>query len=182
MELKSLNESLAAFGPPALFVGEDRRRYDGMCAEFMVAVNPNDFIEQMLTRDIVDLEWDILRLRRLKAGVYASAIALGLGSALAEQKVQVKGDFVDSWIRKEPTAIKQMNEFVTKGEVDLDRLMADCLSDSLDHIDRLDLHITRVEARRNAHLREIEQRRAALGSRLRSAVAAIEAKPTSHAA
>jgi hypothetical protein len=57
----------ASLGPPPLIEGEDGTAYNQLYRSMTVAVKPKDFLEEIWVRDIVDLSWDVLRLRRLKA-------------------------------------------------------------------------------------------------------------------
>ena len=59
-------QRLSVFGPPLLLGGEDAGAYDQLLARFCAAVKPVDVIDEMLTADIVALEWEVLRWRRLK--------------------------------------------------------------------------------------------------------------------
>ena len=68
--LKNTSARLAPFGPPPLITGEDADAYEQILARVSSQVAPKDFIEEMLLIDIVDLTWEIARLRRLKAGLY----------------------------------------------------------------------------------------------------------------
>jgi hypothetical protein len=59
-------QQLAPFGPPLLLEGEDEVAYDELLARVCAAVKPVNVIEEMFVADVVFLEWEILRLRRLK--------------------------------------------------------------------------------------------------------------------
>src|SRR5580692_1110966 len=52
-------------GEPTLLLGEDARGYDELLAQVSRVLVPRDVIEDMWIRDVVDLAWDVLRLRRL---------------------------------------------------------------------------------------------------------------------
>jgi hypothetical protein len=54
-------------GAPPLVGGEDAAAYDELLARVAGAVAPADVLEEMWVRDVVDLAWETLRLRRLKA-------------------------------------------------------------------------------------------------------------------
>jgi hypothetical protein len=56
-----------ALGPPPLIAGEEGAAYDLLHGSVTAAAKPKDFLEEIWVRDIVDLSWDVLRLRRLKA-------------------------------------------------------------------------------------------------------------------
>src|SRR5215475_3116032 len=70
-------QRLALFGPPPLIEGEDAAAYDQLLARIFAAVKPVDVIDEMFTADIVSLEWEVLRLRRLK---WSLIRARGLGA------------------------------------------------------------------------------------------------------
>jgi hypothetical protein len=59
-------QRLAVFGPPLLLEGEDAAAYDELLARVCTAVKPVDVIDEMLVAEIVALEWEVLRWRRLK--------------------------------------------------------------------------------------------------------------------
>jgi hypothetical protein len=59
-------QRLALFGPPLLIEGEDAAAYDQLLARICAAVKPVDIIDEMFIADVVSLQWDVLRYRRLK--------------------------------------------------------------------------------------------------------------------
>ena len=59
-------QRLALFGPPPLLEGEDAAAYDQLLARIYAAVKPVDIIDEMFIVDVVSLEWEVLRWRRLK--------------------------------------------------------------------------------------------------------------------
>ena len=59
-------QRLALFGPPPLIEGEDAAAYDELLACVRAAVKPVDIIDEMFIADVVSLEWEVLRCRRLK--------------------------------------------------------------------------------------------------------------------
>jgi hypothetical protein len=54
------------FGPPPVLEGEDGAAYDELFGRVCAAVRPVDVIDEMLMADVVALEWEVLRWRRLK--------------------------------------------------------------------------------------------------------------------
>ncbi len=61
------------FGEPPLLAGEDAAAYLELSEKIYDAINPQDAIEELWARDVVDLFWDSLRLRRLKVKLIAGA-------------------------------------------------------------------------------------------------------------
>ena len=59
-------QRLAFFGPPPLLEGEDAALYDDLVGRMCAAVKPVDIIDELYIADLVTLEWDIMRGRRLK--------------------------------------------------------------------------------------------------------------------
>ena len=72
-------------GPPVLLEGEDIAQYEGLLARVTAAVVSADIIEEFWVRDMVDLVWEALRLRRLKVEfasfVHCSGFAASAGPA-----------------------------------------------------------------------------------------------------
>ena len=52
--------------PPRLWDGDEPTGYDLLQAQISGSLGPKDFLEEIWTRDGVDLVWEIFRLRRIK--------------------------------------------------------------------------------------------------------------------
>jgi hypothetical protein len=61
--------SAQLFGPPLLLEGEDAAAYDLLFTQVFAAIKPVDVIDEMLINDLVALQWEVLRWRRLKLSV-----------------------------------------------------------------------------------------------------------------
>jgi hypothetical protein len=59
-------QRLALFGPPPLIEGEDAAAYDQLLARIFATLKPVDIIDEIFISDFAFLEWEVLRLRRLK--------------------------------------------------------------------------------------------------------------------
>ena len=59
--------ALAFLASSPLIAGEDAAAYDDLSARMSRMLTPSDILEQIWVRDVVDLTWETLRLRRLKA-------------------------------------------------------------------------------------------------------------------
>ena len=78
-------QRLALFGPPPLIEGEDAAAYEQLLARICAAVGPVDVIDEMFTADVVSLEWEVLRLRRLKWSLIRAPALKALEDFLAEK-------------------------------------------------------------------------------------------------
>jgi hypothetical protein len=232
-----------ALGQPLLLEGEDATAYDELLGRLCAAVKPVDIIDEILTGDMAQLEWEVLRWRRLKVALmgalqtktlkfvldkrlecnphskyfvdYLSEIlqdnleeeSANAAKVLAAKYVEGKRDAVDkvnevlagiernidqvmadSWnrtveelvqgfVRHNPEAVAMIQQLLADLGLTLDALLVNELSERpkcLDHIERIDCLTSSAESRRNACLREIERRRAALGGALRRGVQEIE--------
>ena len=63
-------DRVVAIAPAPLLPGEQEADYaDHVRCAIVSGAQPRDAIEEFLTRDVIDLTWEVLRLRRLKAGL-----------------------------------------------------------------------------------------------------------------
>src|SRR5712671_6235634 len=73
---------LALLGPRPLIDGEDATNYDVILERISADVAPADFVEEIWVRNIVDLVWESVRLRRLKSHLLQAAAHEGLAQVL----------------------------------------------------------------------------------------------------
>ena len=164
------------FGPAPLAEGEVACAYDELLLRISCAVRPADIFEEIWVRDIVDLTWEALRLRRLAAGLMTvgarRALELDLRPLVGFD--QARG-MARGWAAREPMAVGEVAEHLAANGIAMENLAAKGLGLELDSIERVDRMTMAAEARRNAALREIDRHRATLARRLRAAVAEAEA-------
>jgi hypothetical protein len=158
------------FGSPPLTALDDPSAYVALLARVQGIICPKDVIEEIYMRDVVDLVWESLRLRRLKvalldarahSGVKAVLTPL-IGSALAHELA-----FRAS--RSDPEARRKVVEHLASAGLSLEAASAETLCQNLDAIERIDRMISSAEARRANMLREIERHRGTLAAALRRA-------------
>jgi hypothetical protein len=131
-----------------LLEGENAASYDELLACICAAVKPVDVIEEMFIADVVALEWEILRWRRLKLGLIRAhvlgALKYFLGRNLDDDD-QYQDDFARDLTeviqeklppdqqkdfartlayqcaQKEPTAVKEVERILNSDEWELDQ-------------------------------------------------------------
>jgi hypothetical protein len=91
-----------------------------------------------------------------------------------EARDKTAQELVQGYVRREPDAMRVVNELLTDSGMSMDDLIAKALRKNLDATERIDRLITLTEGRRNAALREIERHRMSLAERLRRSVQQIE--------
>ena len=99
------------FGPPPLLENESQETYDTLLSRVTGAVNPKDIIEEIWVYDIVDLVWEILRLRGLKLTLLSASAGRGL-----EKLYQTHGQYdmsglIAEWSVREPLAVAEVERF-----------------------------------------------------------------------
>ena len=68
--------------PAPLLPGEKQADYADVAVRVVRAAKPRDAIEEFLIRDVIDLTWEILRLRRVKSGLLKASMNAGVGEIL----------------------------------------------------------------------------------------------------
>jgi hypothetical protein len=157
------NSGRAIFGRLPLIRGESGCAYDELCARIAASVKPKDFIEEIWVRDIADLSWEVFRLRRVKAKLWTSQMAIAIRSAL--QGVCGEAEAKKLSRQWETGAIDQIDQLTPT----IEAITADAFLAKSEEFERLDRTIMKAEARRNAALREVERRRFSMAQALRRA-------------
>src|SRR5215469_17968481 len=76
---------LDCVGPPRVFRGEDAAAHHELLGQICAALQPRDVLEQIWVRDIVDLVWEIFRLRRMKTEFMNEGASDGLNIVLEKR-------------------------------------------------------------------------------------------------
>jgi hypothetical protein len=167
--------------PAPLLPGEDEAGYARLSARFLAAVKPTDFVEELLLRDAIDLTWDILRLRRMKAGLLRAAARKGVRNVLSTIgyakafDLSGKADrFTQEWASGKVSTRREFEEILKKAGLTMDDVMAQAFAQEIDAFERFDRMLASAEARRNNALREIDRHRSALGAAVRQVVDEVE--------
>lgn len=169
--LSSTNADLQALlGPPPLILGEDNNAYAELLAHVQASVRPKDIIEEFWVRDVVDLVWEALRLRRLKANLLVVTAQKAITKVLTPViGFTVAKEAAGKWSTREPESVDEFEEILRDTGLSMDVVMAQALHIRLDDIERIDRMIMSAEVRRNAVLREVDRHRAAFADALRRA-------------
>ena len=147
-------ERLALFGPPLLLEGENASAYDQLLGRVCAAVKPVDIIDEMFIADIVSLEWEALRGRRLKRSLirarglealeyflakkleyhlysqrFADDLAEILQDNLPEDQADSAQPLADECARNETDAVDKVNEVLDGIGLNMNQV----LDDARDH-------------------------------------------------
>ena len=169
-------DRVVTIAPAPLLPGEKQADYADVAVRIVRAAKPRDAIEEFLIRDVVDLTWEILRLRRLKAGLLRASIDNGvrevmdsLGYGEGRQYGYVR-ELAGSWAAGEKSAKKEVAIALEKAQLTIEDVMAKTLDSKIESFERFDRMLASAEARRNNALREVDRHRSALGGAVRHAI------------
>jgi hypothetical protein len=162
-------------GRPMLQAGDDPDLYDRLHAGMTAAVAPRDVIEEIWVRDVVDLVWEALSLRRLKALLLIVSARRGLDQVISPLFKDGRAyELANDWFAGKKEAVREVEQALAKAGLTMEAVAAQTLAIKLDDIERIDRMIMNAEARRNATLREVERHRETLAARLRCAAEDIQ--------
>jgi hypothetical protein len=155
--------------------GEHPVDYEGLLARFTATIAPCDIVEETWVRDIVDLTWEVMRLRRLKTSLLKGRAGGGMHDALrsigaGEELAAAKG-----WLARDAQESRRAEAALAGAGLSLDTVMALTLTHQLRSVERIERMSEAAENRRNAALRHIMRTRAAFGEKARRAVRELEA-------
>ena len=167
---------LQPFAEPALLPGENRHNYDIMRQLIIDDILPATNIEWLLTFDLVELSWEILRYRRLKHRVLEAhrerAIAAVLqhidGAGLPDHAASTVGlrsrQTAAQW-RDDPVAAFEIEHRLHALGCDAATLDAETFLQAREAFATFDLLMQSAQHRRIVLLRELNGRRYTSGSR-----------------
>jgi hypothetical protein len=173
------NASQSVFGEVPLLAGEDAVAYLELEQKIYDAINPQDAIEELWARDVVDLFWDSLRLRRLKVKLIAGAKR----EALKRLYFRLTNRWfpeatLTEWVNGDEEATSQISAFLDEAGLDEEAVTAQTIRDEIKTLESVDRLILQRDACRNAALRELDRRRDARARRLREIAREVEQPAT----
>jgi len=165
--------------PAPLLPGEDQSDYNKLTARFPSAAKLRDFIEEILARDVIDLSWEVFRLRRLRAGLLRVACSEGVRSVAGDLGFDSGPmgslyDFAATWMSGDSATRNEFQKVLKKAGLCMEDVMAEALSSEIDTFERIDRMLASTEARRNNALREIDRHREALGAAMRRGIDEVQ--------
>ena len=154
---------LELLGPPALTLDESPSRYRDVMAQFAVEFDPNSITEWLLVNDLVNINWEILRYRR----VITTLVRLACPPAatrLVYDRSSVRLDFAHTHFRTDALRPSKAGPDVTRRQLamhglTLEDVFYEALSVKLEEVERFDKLIEKLEIRREKLFREFRAHR-----------------------
>jgi hypothetical protein len=165
---------LSFLGSAPLIRGEEVSNYDTLLARISGAVKPADILEEIWVRDVVDLVWDAIRMRRLKAALMTVCAHEGMQRTLSGFAGVTSIGFARQWATRDEAAVAKADALLASAGLTIDSVMAQTLRVRIGEVERIDRMAMAAEARRNVALHEIERHRAGLAKALRRVAHDVE--------
>jgi hypothetical protein len=132
-------------------------------------------LEHIWIRDVVDLAWEVLRLRRLKVDLMTAASWEGLARVLEPLLERpLPKSLAQGWAQRKEHPLQRVDALLAQAGLTMDHVAAQTLAGRIGEFERLEKLISNVEFRRNNALREIDLHRASFAARLRQSLQAVE--------
>lgn len=147
-------------GPPALLYGESAYDFDSLFVKIRDALAPEDAIEDIWVRDFADLEWELLRLRRLRSA-YMTAAAPDALEKLLQRILRKPPDQaqIEGWTKRQSKALEQVEAILASADLKEDAIAAETFVGNLETMGEIERMTARLESRRNALIRELDRYR-----------------------
>ena len=152
-------QGLMLFGSaPLLLPGEDEDAYHEFSSRVRTAINPVDSIDEMFIADVVSLEWEILRWRRLKSSLMRTR-----GREALQQFLRAHLDYYDHYqthFEQDLAEILQDNLAEGKTEADAQALAHKCARDEPDADDKVNQILASINLDMDDVLKSAQARKA----------------------
>jgi len=148
-------------GKPALLKGERLEDYQALEASLMATLKPTDAQEYLWVRDIIELQWELLRMRQMKARFLSATASEGLKIILLDRGVDHSKlhPTASQWAKNVPQVIENVRQLFEEWGLDESDILAKTYMKHIADLERIERMIISVEGRRNAALRELEKHR-----------------------
>jgi hypothetical protein len=150
-------QPLALFGSPVLLAGEDDDAYHELLSRVRTAINPVDIIDEMFIADVVSLEWEVLRWRRLKSNLMRAHGFRALKSFLI---TNLDYDQYRKYFADELTKILQNNLTEDLTEDGAQTLAQKCAGNDSNAVDKVNQILDRINLDMDSILNSAKARKA----------------------
>ena len=159
----------ALFGRAPTLKTEDDEIYWNCMERFVKCVEPQDVIEWLWVKDVVDLSWEILRFRRLKIDL-VEIDREDKNATIEWEREHFDEPYIHIFSGKlTPPDTADIEARKNKPLLDSETNSAELLFNHIEEYEQIEKLLTSAELRRDRILREIDLRRDHMGQRLRAA-------------
>ena len=162
-------------GPPALLAGEDEAAYEALRSKVLAHVKPKDIFEEIYVDDFVNLQWEIMRARRLCATLMNAEKHVSVQAMLTPFRDidQVRQVYLGC-ATQDPKAMAKLDDKIKEFGIDLDEIDARTFVRRLDVIERIDRMTMAAEMRRARVLEDLARHREKAATLLKGVIETVE--------
>ena len=175
---------LELLGDPPLVRGEEPEDYDRLFNQLAATIDPQDFVDWIYTKDILDLVWEIKRWRIIKSAFFDNELMRSGSRLVGELLEDDTGGYVFDAENKakqlvvgsnigDPESQRKLNQLLVTNGLSQQAILSHALILKLNDIERLEKLIASAEKRRDDLLKSIEARRQILAKRLKESSDAL---------
>ena len=165
MEQKTKDLKQTLIYQPNLLRFESQREYQQLADAIRDHISPQDILEEMWTSEIVEGEWEIVRLRRYKGQIVNLDKPVALRKLLQSILPDATDAEIDDLARRRFTnkgIRKQVGTLLRSVDLDESAIVVEAYRSSIPHLTAIDRRLMELALRRDKIFRQIEDRRAGI--------------------
>ena len=164
------------FGAPPIITGELESAYKGLLDRAREILEPNDLIDEIYVRDVVDLEWNVIRYRRIKADLIQGSRHVGLERVLTPimDAAAYAQDLSWHWAKRDKEAVAEVDRLLASASLTMAPVMAETFAARIQDLERIEHLLASAEARRTDALRELARHKKEAAAALKTAMEKVE--------
>jgi hypothetical protein len=143
----------------ALLASEDPKEYEKLDSAFRDHVEPLDIIEEMLAGDVISNQWEVDRLKRLRADFIKSSMRRGVFEILMSMGNSDAERLATAWASGCADSRKKVEKLLAAAHLTLSAVEAQTFAANISTIERFDRLIAAAAGRRNGAIGDIDRRR-----------------------
>ena len=132
--------------PPPLIRDDTAAAYEALFAHIIAEVKPHGIVEHIWVRDFVDLAFEVVRLRGLKADLLTASAGEGLRTVLRDLDADDYFTLAKRWHARDPDAIATVEAVLAAAGLGLGVVRAQALAARLREVEAFDRMIRSAEA------------------------------------
>ena len=149
-----------------LFPGEDRGAFEAFRLALLSEMSPSTFYEEQMAENLIDLEWEAVRYRNVRAALVTAGAREGSVQAIEESINSFGFGPTENSIAIatklfEPNGLgKEVAAAIEKAGINLDEIVARAYANEIGTLSHIERHLADIEPRRRRLLDDFERLKA----------------------
>ena len=148
----------SVLGSPTMLAGDNEEQFSRLESAIIAHLKPQDVFEEIWTREIVELLFDIMRLRRWKVRLLEVNERNALDQYIWRNYSRPLGTdpLLSQWMKREPEAQKKIFDFISPVDRSYEHVEANTVIHNIDVLSSLDSMLLAIEKRKDGVIKELE--------------------------